>query len=131
MPAAIVYDLAFSPDGRLLATAEVNAGPAVWRVGDGTMVWRGADPPSASQEAGERDSTWSVAFSPDGNLLASGTHDGLLSIWRAADGAPVAARSRDDWIRELAWTAWDGGRLVVGLWDDRVELWRVPWGGES
>jgi WD40 repeat protein len=131
LPTGVVYDLAFSPNSRLLATAGSSVGPAMWSVGDGTKVWTGAEPRSASQDVGDRDFTSSVVFSPDGNMLASGTHDGLLTLWLAADGTPVARRTLDDWIRDLVWTAWDGGRLAVGLWNDRVELWRVPWGSGS
>ena len=35
---------------------------------------------------GHHDSVWSVAWSPDGSMLASGTGDGTLTIWEASTG---------------------------------------------
>ncbi|WP_376790412.1 WD40 repeat domain-containing protein [Thermoflexus sp.] len=59
--------------------------PAGWRVADGalvhTLVGRTLE--------GEIARVLSVAFSPDGSLLASGLEDGIVQLWRVADGSLV------------------------------------------
>jgi WD40 repeat protein len=64
--------VAFSPDGRLLATG-----------GDGTVrFWN----PTSRQPVGPRytgrfSDVNTIAFSPDGTLLATGTIDGTARLW--------------------------------------------------
>jgi WD40 repeat protein len=72
-PAAI-RGMAFSPDGRTLATVTVND-PVVrlWDVGSGALLANltgHVGPPNA------------VAFSPDGTLIASGATDASAGLWR-------------------------------------------------
>ena len=40
---------------------------------------------------GHTDTVWSVVFSPNGNLVASGTQDHLAKIWDVATGALVSS----------------------------------------
>ena len=35
------------------------------------------------------DHVYSVAFSPDGSLVAAGSYDGEVRVWKVADGSPV------------------------------------------
>lgn len=72
-----VTDLAFSLDGRLLASASVDSSVRLWNVEQGQQVTMLFD------YAGRY---WGVAFSPDGRLLASTSDDGILRLW----GIPVA-----------------------------------------
>jgi WD40 repeat protein len=72
-----VYNVAFSPDGSLLASpgGRFDGVVQLWDTTDGTEV--------ASLE-GHNGFVHSVAFSPDGTLLASGGEDGTIRLWGVA-----------------------------------------------
>jgi WD40 repeat protein len=69
--------VAFSRDGRLLATGSADDSARVWRLADAKQLR------SFPEHAGD---VRAVAFSPDGTLLATGSADSGVRIWRLADG---------------------------------------------
>ncbi|MFD7778849.1 WD40 repeat domain-containing protein [Streptomyces sp. NPDC059753] len=69
---AAVYDVAFSPDGSLLATAGQDGSLRLWDPATGLMVREPLD---------HSDSVMAVAFSPDGSLLATGSADGAVRLY--------------------------------------------------
>src|ERR1700687_5802379 len=87
-----VSAMTFSPDGQFLVTG-ANNGVAidstikVWSVTDGTLLHTLRDDPSGApfQEA-----IYSLDFSPDGSLLASGETNGRVSVWDASSWALTA-----------------------------------------
>jgi WD40 repeat protein len=72
-----VLDVAFSPDGRLLATACGDGLARLWRVSTGELV---------RTLTGHTDDVTSVAFSPDGRLLVTASRDHDARIWDVASG---------------------------------------------
>ena len=76
-----VNAVAFSPDGRTLASG----------LGDGTVIlWNVADPARATRIAtltGQAGGVSAVSFSPDGHLLASASDGGTVILRNVADPA--------------------------------------------
>jgi subtilase family serine protease len=74
---------------------------------------------------GTRSYVTSVAFSPDGSLLASGSWDATIKLWRVSDGALV--RTLTGHTRRVNSVAFspDGSLLASGSWDATIKLWRV------
>jgi WD40 repeat protein len=77
--------LAFAPDGKRLAAAQVGA-VQVWSVGDGKLVATIRPRHSLIAQTGDRDwgSYMDVAYSPSGRWLVAGGSDGHLDLFDAA-----------------------------------------------
>jgi WD40 repeat protein len=74
-------DIAFSPDGSILASATGTDQVTLWNVTDPARAWRLADVASPG------DFTQALAFSPGGNLLAVLTSHGTVLVYSLADPA--------------------------------------------
>jgi sugar lactone lactonase YvrE len=64
-----------------------------------------------------------LAFSPDGKLLAIGTTMGI-DFYDTQTWTKIRVAETDTWVRSLAFSP-DGETLVTGLFDHTVQLWRV------
>jgi len=72
-----VNGLAFSADGKLLASAGGEKTIKVWDAGTGTQL---------HSLEGHTGPVYTVAFSPDGKAIASGSEDGTIKLWDSANG---------------------------------------------
>ena len=72
--------------------------------------------------------TFSVAFSPDGKVLAVGTAVGQVRLWRVADGQPLlTCKGHSGAAWSVAFSP-DGRLLASGSNDQTVRLWDVNTG---
>ncbi|MGB3918986.1 MAG: caspase family protein, partial [Thiothrix litoralis] len=100
------------------------------------------------QDAGSLRTVWrgheawvlSVAFSPDGRYVVSGSNDNTLRLWEVATGQMVGApwRGHESWVSSVAFNS-DGHYVVSGSGDTALHLWGVatgqavgaPWRGHD
>ncbi|MFN0216592.1 MAG: WD40 repeat domain-containing protein [Saprospiraceae bacterium] len=72
------------------------------------------------------DSVQSVAFSPDGKLLASASEDGTVKLWQLPEATLVKTLAEHfDSIESVAFSS-DGKMLVLASGDELISLWQMP-----
>jgi WD40 repeat protein len=111
-----------SPDGALIATGGPVGDPAVrlWDVDGGAM-----------QELGFHDGyLLSLAFSPSGALLASGSNDDQVHVWAVDDGHLVSTFRGDVPGRSQAFTSlyWPDDHTLIAGASDAVYTWDLDTG---
>ena len=119
-----VSSLAFSLDGSRLAAASGTPSREgilqVFQVADGQKIWEITDP-----EQGHEDTVFTLAFSPAGHVLASGSADRSIKLWQAGDGKAIRTfDGHTGFVTSLGWRR-DGLRLASGSADKTIKVWNV------
>ena len=111
--------VAFSPGGRLLASADFSGVVKIWDVESGRQ--------QLSFQTGHTGVT-SLAFSPDSRTLATGGSDPTIRLWNASSGElRHTLEGHADWIVDLDFNP-TGRLLASGSADGTVRIWDVESG---
>jgi WD40 repeat protein len=114
------WAVAFGPEGRTLISGGDNGTGAaplrVWDASSGTLLW------SAGTHAAL---VSSIAVSPDGRLVASGSYDRTVKLWEPATGRELATLTGHGHVVRCLAFAPDGRLLAAGCRDGHVYLWDV------
>ncbi|MDJ0676810.1 MAG: TIR domain-containing protein [Calothrix sp. MO_167.B42] len=109
-----VFDVAWSPDNQIIATASGDTTIRFWHVKDRKNL-----PPI---QAGKDNEVYSISFSPDGKTIAFASDDNTVKLWRNYTEQPKTLRGHNDLVWSVAWSP-DGKMIASGSKDKTVKLW--------
>jgi WD40 repeat protein len=132
------FSIAFSPDGRMLASGDTDGYARLWDVSDPARPKLLATLPTGSSFSSTDYSgaTTTVAFSPDGRLLAVSDPAGTVALWNVTDPAQpttagliqVLPRAPANEVPQNSLTAFafgSDGIAATGDQDGDIRLWNI------
>ncbi len=118
----VVFSLAYSPTGGMLASGSFDESIRLWDV-------RSETPRCLQVIAAHSDPVTALSFGPDASLLASSSYDGLIRLWDVATGQCVKTIVDDDNPPVAALTFSPNGKyLLAATLDSTIRLWSIESG---
>jgi WD40 repeat protein len=120
-----IQTLAFSPDGRLLATGSSASSSSGRTIPEEVRIWDVAAGRELMVLKGAISATRPLAFSPDGKALATACQGGGCMLWDLTTGRERLDLSSHQRRLSSISFAPDGRALVTASEDGSVLLWRA------
>ena len=123
-----VLSVAFSPDGKTIFSGSQDGTVKQWDAASGELIrtkplWADF---SFEVGGGTRDAEiWSIAFSPNGELIAAGAYDGTLKLWSPTTGITRGSlKGHAKQINHMVFSP-DGTLLASSSVDNTLFIWDV------
>jgi WD40 repeat protein/DNA-binding SARP family transcriptional activator len=122
-----IRGVAWSPDGRWIATSSEDGSARIWDADTGTLRFT---------LSGHRAFVEDVAWSPDSDRLVTGSDDGTAKVWRITEGGPLellslSAQDTRSGVRGVAFSP-SGDRVMTGdQLITAVKVWDVSSSGDA
>jgi WD40 repeat protein len=120
----LVHSVAFSPDGKLVATGSFDKTIKLWDAATGKEI-RVMQGPSAHTNI-----VIQVAFSPSGRVLASCSTDNTIKLWDVPATGPLFKNTGPAGINDVKLSP-DGTQLATADADGKARLWNAVTGKET
>ena len=116
-----VERLAFSPDGRLLASISEDQTVGIWEAATGRKMTTLSSPGSSNV-------IQALAFSPNGRWLASTGEHNMVNIWDVTTGRPISALSgHTNGVNDVVFSP-QGNLLASASSDRTIRIWEAASG---
>jgi WD40 repeat protein len=114
--------VAFSPDGKLIASASFDGTSKLWEISNEKPIMT---------FIGHSDQVNAVAFSPDGEILASASGDKKIMLWKPSNEKPMGPplEGHSDSVESLSFSQ-DGTWIISVSRDMTARIWSTIFRGQ-